>query len=215
MDKVACKVIDYTKTVKEERGMNKRIKKLRRQSIEAVERISVERAKLLTEFYKNSKETSIPIKRAKAFEYILLNKKITIYDGELIVGERGEEPKATPTYPEITLHKRKDLETLSSRPKVSYRVTDEVLKIYEKEIIPFWEGKTIREMIFKEVSQRWKDAFEAGVFTEFMEQRAPGHTVLDGKIYKKGMLDFIEEIDEQIGNLTLNMIERHLIKRKN
>ena len=201
MDKVACKVIDYTKTVKEERGMNKRIKKLRRQSIEAVERISVERAKLLTEFYKNSKETSVPIKRAKAFEYILLNKKITIYDGELIVGERGEEPKATPTYPEITLHKRKDLETLSSRPKVSYRVTDEVLKIYEKEIIPFWEGKTIREMIFKEVSQRWKDAFEAGVFTEFMEQRAPGHTVLDGKIYKKGMLDFIEEIDEQIGQL--------------
>ncbi len=201
MDKVACKVIDYTKTVKEERGMNKRIKKLRRQSIEAVERISVERAKLLTEFYKNSKETSVPIKRAKAFEYILLNKKITIYDGELIVGERGEEPKATPTYPEITLHKRKDLKALSSRPKVSYRVTDEVLKIYEKEIIPFWEGKTIREMIFKEVSQRWKDAFEAGVFTEFMEQRAPGHTVLDGKIYKKGMLDFIEEIDEQIGQL--------------
>ena len=214
MDNVACKVIDYTKIVKEDRGMNDRIKKLRRQSIEAVERISVERAKLLTDFYKNCKETSVPIKRAKAFEYILMNKKIAIYDGELIVGERGEEPKATPTYPEITLHRREDLEALNNRPKVSYKVSDEVFEIYEKEIIPFWEGKTIREMIFKEVPQRWKDAFEAGVFTEFMEQRAPGHTVLDGKIYKKGMLDFIEEIDEQIEKLDFEHDREALDKKK-
>ncbi len=201
MKNTACKVIDYTKIVKEERGMNDRIKKLRRQSIEALERISYERAKLLTDFYKNTKESSIPIKRAKAFEYILMNKKIAIYDGELIVGERGEEPKATPTYPEITFHRKQDLEALNNRPKVRYSVSQDVFDVYEKEIIPFWEGKTIREMIFSKVPQRWKYAFEAGVFTEFMEQRAPGHTVLDGKIYKKGMLDFIKEIDEEIEKL--------------
>ena len=32
------------------------------------------------------------------------------------------------------------------------------------------------------------------MFTEFMEQRAPGHTVLDDKIYSKGMLDFKADI---------------------
>ena len=41
---------------------------------------------------------------------------------------------------------------------------------------------------------RWRQAFEAGVFTEFMEQRAPGHTVADGKIYEKGLLDLKTEI---------------------
>ncbi len=214
MKETACKIIDYTKTVKEDRGMNDRIRKLRRQSIEAIERISAERALLLTQFYKNCKETSIPIKRAKAFEYILMNKKIAIYDGELIVGERGEAPKATPTYPEITLHRREDLEALNNRPKVSYKVSDEVFKIYEKEIIPYWEGKSIRDMIFKEVPQRWKDAFEAGVFTEFMEQRAPGHTVLDGKIYKKGMLDFIKEINEQIKKLDFEHDREALDKKE-
>ena len=40
----------------------------------------------------------------------------------------------------------------------------------------------------------WLDAYEAGIFTEFMEQRAPGHTVLDDKIYHKGMLDFKADI---------------------
>jgi formate C-acetyltransferase len=45
------------------------------------------------------------------------------------------------------------------------------------------------------MSEKWKDAYEAGIFTEFMEQRAPGHTVLDGKIYKKGFLEFKMDIE--------------------
>ena len=203
MQKSSCKIIDYTKIVKEDRGMNDRIKKLRRQSIEKQETISHERALLLTEFYKNCKETSIPIKRAKAFEYILLNKKIFINDGELIVGERGDDIKATPTYPEITLHSLEDLRVLNDREKVSYKVSEETFKVYEEEIIPYWKGKTIREKIFESLPQRWKDAFEAGVFTEFMEQRSPGHTVLDDKIYKKGLLNFIKEIDERIASFDI------------
>ncbi len=47
----------------------------------------------------------------------------------------------------------------------------------------------------------WKNAYEAGLFTEFMEQRAPGHTVLDGKIYQKGLLDFKKEIVEHLDSL--------------
>jgi len=34
-----------------------------------------------------------------------------------------------------------------------------------------------------------------------MEQRAPGHTCMDGKIYRKGMLDFKREIEEEIAKL--------------
>ncbi len=200
-NKTSCKIIDYTHIVKEEKGMNERIKKLRKQSIEASESISKERAELLTEFYKNTNENSIPIKRAKAFEYILNNKTICVNDGELIVGERGERPKATPTYPEITLHSLEDLRVLNDREKVSYKVSDGVFELYEKEIIPYWSGKTVRDMIFEEVDTEWIDAFEAGVFTEFMEQRAPGHTVLDGKIYKKGMKDFIKDIDDALSAL--------------
>jgi trans-4-hydroxy-L-proline dehydratase len=34
--------------------------------------------------------------------------------------------------------------------------------------------------------REWRAAYEAGLFTEFMEQRAPGHTALDGTIYQNG-----------------------------
>jgi formate C-acetyltransferase len=46
------------------------------------------------------------------------------------------------------------------------------------------------------MEQKWHQAFNAGVFTEFMEQRAPGHAILDDKIYCKGMLDFKKTIAE-------------------
>ena len=181
--------------------MNERVTKLRQQSLEAVPRISVERARLTTEFYKNAGLNSAPMERALAFKHIHENKTICINAGELIVGERGPVPKATPSYPELCCHSLEDLEILNSRPKTSYAVDDETKKIYEEEIIPFWRGRSIRDRIFEEMSDAWKDAYECGIFTEFMEQRAPGHTVLDDKIYHKGMLDFIADIDNSLSSL--------------
>lgn len=187
--------------------MNNRIKQLREQSTEAIPYMSAERATLLTEFYKSQEATqlSVPVKRAMAFKYILDNKKICINPQELIVGERGPAPQATPTFPEISLHSLNDLEILDSRKKVSFKVNEETRNIYEEKIIPYWKGKSIRDQIFSELPEEWINSYNAGVFTEFQEQRAPGHTVLDNKIYKKGFLDFISGINES----------RHQIKISN
>jgi len=183
--------------------MNERIRKLREQSLSALPAVSSERAVLITEFYKSGKaETvSVPVARALAFKYILEHKDLCINDGELIVGERGQAPKATPTYPEVCIHTENDLEILDSRPKVSFKVSDETKKIFADVIRPFWQGKSIRERMFKSLDPEWITAYEAGIFTEFMEQRAPGHTVLDKKIYYKGMLDFNKDIEDAINNL--------------
>ena len=177
-------------------NISPRVKKLREQSLNAVEKLSAERALLITQFYKSeeARELSAPVKRAKAFEYILRNKKLCINEGELIVGERGPAPKETPTYPEISLHTMKDLEILNSREKVFFRVDDEVKTIYEKEIIPFWKGKSNRDRIMSRMTPEWLNAYEAGVFTEFQEQRAPGHTVLGYRMFRKGFTAVKEEI---------------------
>ena len=183
--------------------MTERIKKLREQSINAVNKLSAERAMLVTEFYKSeaARELSTPVKRALCFKYILENKYVCINDNELIVGERGPEPKAAPTYPEICLHSLEDLDMLDTRPKVSFKVSGEVKKIYKEIIIPHWKGKSNRDKIMNGVPPEWLKAFKTGMFTEFMEQRAPGHTVADGKIYKKGMLDFKNDIKLSIEKL--------------
>jgi trans-4-hydroxy-L-proline dehydratase len=186
--------------------MNNRIKNLRQASLNAINSISVERAKLLTDFYKSGSANglSIPVTRALALKYVFENKEICINPGELIVGERGPNPKATPTYPEVCLHTLDDLNVLNERKKVSFKSESKVFETYEKEIIPFWKGKSIREKIMNEMDEEWKNAYSAGVFTEFQEQRAPGHTVAGKKIYKKGMLDFKNEIQDSIDILDYN-----------
>jgi len=183
--------------------MNDRVKRLREQSLNAVNRISPERALLVTEFYKTGidRELSVPLMRAYTLKYILEHKALCINDGELIVGERGPAPKAVPTYPEITLHTLKDLGILDTRQKVSFKVDAATKNIYKNKVIPFWHGKSNRDRIMRAMPPEWLDAYHSGVFTEFQEQRAPGHTVAGGKIYQKGMLDLIEEIRKTRDNL--------------
>ncbi|NIM65410.1 MAG: formate C-acetyltransferase/glycerol dehydratase family glycyl radical enzyme [Candidatus Latescibacteria bacterium] len=183
--------------------MNERIKRLRQQSLDAVPYISMERAELLTRFYESetAERVSVPVARAFAFKYLLENKQLCINEGELIVGERGPAPKATPTYPEICTHTMNDFDVLHNREKVSFNVTDDAREIQAERIIPFWSGRSIRDRIFGEVDEEWKAAYDAGIFTEFMEQRAPGHTVLDNKIYKKGFLDFRKDIQLSLQDL--------------
>ena len=185
--------------------MNSRIKKLREGSLRAVNRLSAERGLLVTQFYKevSAVEDSVPVQRARAFEYILRHKSICINEGELIVGERGPAPKATPTYPEINLHSLKDLEILNGRKKVSFRVDEETRRTYEEVIIPYWTGRTNRERIFRNMEPAWIEAYNAGVFTEFQEQRAPGHTVLGNKIYSRGMEDLIQDVQDTLKGLDI------------
>lgn len=182
--------------------MNDRIRRLREESLKARPAISPERARLLTRFYRDyAGRDPIPTERARSFQYLCAHKSIHIGEGELIVGERGPAPKATPTFPELTCHSLEDLALLNSREKTSYAVSDETMTVYEREILPFWRGRSVRDRIFAALSEEWKAAYEAGVFTEFMEQRAPGHTVADGKIYRKGLRDFQEDIARTVSGL--------------
>ncbi len=182
--------------------MNARTARLRQQSLDAKPSISPERAVLITDFYRaNEGRYSVPVMRARAFHWLCERKSVFIGDGELIVGERGPAPKQVPTFPELTCHSLEDLEILDSRPKTSYAVDAACLAAYRDRVIPYWRGRSMRDRIFDQMAPEWRQAYDAGMFTEFMEQRAPGHTVLDGKIYGKGITGFKEDIARAIGAL--------------
>ncbi len=183
-------------------AMSERVARLRQESLDAVPTLSSERAELVTEFYRqNHSLVSVPVQRALAFRYLMEHKAIYLGEGELIVGEKGPWPKAVPTYPELCCHSLEDLEILNAREKTSYRVGEAVRRVYRDTIIPFWRGRTMRERIFQEMTEDWRAAYEAGIFTEFMEQRSPGHTVLDGKIYRRGLLDLKRDIERALAAL--------------
>ena len=183
-------------------GMNDRIKRLHQESLDTPATLSIERALIETAFYKeNYGKYPIAILRAKNFYEICKKKTLYIGKDELIVGERGPLPKAVPTFPELTCHSVEDLHVLNTRELQPYLISQEDIDIYEKEVIPYWAGKTQRERIFNHVSKEWEEAYHAGVFTEFMEQRAAGHTAMDGKMYRRGLLDVKKIIADEIAAL--------------
>ena len=185
-----------------DRGMNERVRMLRKQSVEAVPSLSIERAVLLTDAYEKYEGTvETPILRALSFKHILENKQICINDGELIVGEKGERPQTSPTFPELCCHTLEDMDVMDKRERIFFKVSSEARKIQEERIIPYWKNRSIRKRILDRMTPEWKDCYESGMFTEFMEQRGPGHTVADGKMYKKGFMDFKDDIKAEIDAL--------------
>lgn len=177
--------------------MNERVARLREKSFNAQPSISVERAVIETEFYQeNYGKYPLPVLRGLNFKNLCAKQTIYIDDDELIVAERGPAPKAVSTFPELTIHSAEDLRILDTRDMSRYAVAEEDIRTYEEKVIPYWMGRSMRDRAFANIPQEWKDLYEAGTFTEFLEQRAPGHTTLDGTIYRKGMLDFKREIAE-------------------
>ena len=205
MEKTAVKIAEeIEKRRSGVKPINERIKKLRDQSVTAKVKVSVERAKLITDFYRANapKTVSYPVLRALAFKCLMENCSLTVEEGQLIVGIRGTGPQEVPTYPEICVHTLDDFETLANRENMPFEVDDLTRKIYAEEVIPFWQNYAMRDIIFQSLPREWIDAYEAGIWTEFMEQRAPGHTSGGSRVFQTGVLEIKKRIVEKMQELS-------------
>lgn len=186
----------------EERGMNQRIQALRKQSVTTQPHIDMERAKSETETYKKYEgQLSVPELRAQVLYDYFSTKTLYIGEGELIVGEKGDGPQASPTFPELCCHTVQDMQVMNDRELINFTVRPEDMEYQSTCVIPYWDKRSTRSRILANMSPAWKDCYEAGIFTEFMEQRGPGHTVGSVKIYEKGFLDYKEDIQASIDAL--------------
>lgn len=184
------------------RGMNERVQRLREQSVTTPVHIDLERAKIETDFYKeNDGKYSVPVMRAMTLKEYFSKKTLYFGDDELILGEKGKNPQASPTFPELCCHSEEDMKVMSERKLVSFHTTEEDRKMQAAEIIPFWKGRTIREKLLSRMTPEWHDCYEAGIFTEFMEQRGPGHTCGGEQVFTTGYLDYKEKIKKTMDAL--------------
>lgn len=182
-----------------QRGMNERIRRLREQSVNTPPRLYLERADLETDVYiKYEGTVSVPELRALTLKHVMENKRLCINDGELIVGEKGDGPQSAPTFPELCCHTMEDMQLMNDRELISFKVSEADLKLQKEKIIPYWENRSIRHKILESVTSKWKECYESGIFTEFMEQRGPGHTVGSENIFLKGFLERKADIQQAI-----------------
>jgi pyruvate formate-lyase/glycerol dehydratase family glycyl radical enzyme len=131
-------------------GRRSRIEALRKRVTSGLPQFCVERARLVTESYRQT-EGEIPvIRRAKALEYILTHMTIGIGEGELIVGNLVEtvEGRGVVILPEYSCDWLEDeLNTMAKREVDQAFITEEDKRTI-RELIPFWKGKTVKEKSF-------------------------------------------------------------------
>ena len=122
-----------------------RITKLREKSFTYPPTICIERARIVTKFYADDGNKSLPLilKRARAFREILNQLTISVNEDELLVGSLASKPKSYPVIPEsLGAIIANELDDITSREYDRLNISDADKKELIEEILPQWKGQS-------------------------------------------------------------------------
>lgn len=187
-------------TSREERTefLNERMRKI-------VPEIGVERARLVTESYKQTEGEPYIIRCAKALKYILENMTIFIDEKELIVGNHAEKPRCAPMFPEFGIFDQKELDLMPVRKVDTLQISKEDKEYLLNDIFPYWKNISTGERakyFFSEELLRNLDT-QYRVFNPLSRTRSGhGHYLPDiKKIVDHGFCSVEEQAKEHLASL--------------
>ncbi len=156
--------------------MNPRIARLKEAFLDSPRQVDTERAVIVTESWRRSEGTPPVLRKARAFADLLDAMTVVIRDDELIVGNQTKNRRGVPLFPEYAVDWiRSDMDEFMTRRGDRFFVTGEQKKTM-REIIPFWEGRCLRDKIVAATPGDLKDVLRHGVFVnENYTMSGPGH----------------------------------------
>ncbi|MFV0363293.1 MAG: glycyl radical protein [Suipraeoptans sp.] len=163
--------------------------------------ICIDRARLVTDFYKRPSMEPFILQRAKAFKHVLENKEIFIDDDSILAGHMASRMHAVPVFPEMSAWLREDLETLDTRKYDNFQFLsgekDELRKI-----VADWEGGTFGDLTNAQITEEEWDLLKIGVFTKGISQLSTMNIAPDyDEMVKKGYRYYIDQCKEQLAAL--------------
>jgi len=183
--------------------ISRRIELLKNQLFENKREVSLERALLYTESYKQTVDESAIIRRAKATANILHNVEISIRAEELIVGNRTPNPRSGVISPEMDPYWINDeLDTLESRPQDPFFISEEDKKIYREVLYPYWSGKSLKDFINKRLTPEERAPSDLDIFKLNQTDKGQGHIIPNfEKLLNSGLGQILQQ--------TLVLSEKH------
>jgi formate C-acetyltransferase len=186
-----------------------RVNRLRQTFLNRPYDIDVERLRLVTEAYKKHETAPRKLQCAYAFENILMNTTLYIYDEDLILGEIAAPAKASPIYPEFSVSWIVD-EILNSpfekRSNDQFYIRNEEERKEILELCKYWEGKSINELITSRLDQEQKIGSHMGekIFqTNNYHFAGIGHFAIDyNKLMTLGYDGVIAQVKKYLENLS-------------
>lgn len=142
-----------------------RVNRLRQTFLDRPYDVDVERLRLVTEAYKHHESAPRILQCAYAFENILLNTTLNIYDEDLILGEIAAPAKASPIYPEFSVDWIID-EILNApfeeRSNDQFYIRNDEDRAEILELCEYWKGKSANEFITANLDEDQKKGSHMG-----------------------------------------------------
>lgn len=206
--------------LKEDSYREKRIQLLRDEIVEGNDgkrgEISIDRAKLLTESYRETEGEAPVIRRAKAFRHVLENIGIYVPEGQLLMGYPSSKKNGVEIEPEfhsawllneteINGTVMREIDSIPIREFIEFHFKPEDKTVLEEEIIPYWKERTLHAGTVKmleryrpEAIDYWNDSFTSFPVTRI----GLCHTIQDYRsVVYRGYRSFRAEIQEEISKI--------------
>jgi pyruvate formate-lyase/glycerol dehydratase family glycyl radical enzyme len=196
---------------------SERVKRLRENILPKTPRVCIERARYITEAYKENEDQPIYIKRARAVEKILNNMTVYIKASELIVGNQACEERTAPIFPEYAVEWiEEELEqkgNFNQREGDNFYLPEENIDELLK-IIQYWKGKTLREKCYRIMPEEVKSAIQVkAIHGEGNITSGDGHIVPDfEKALQIGLQGIIIEAQQELDKLDIS--ENDALRKK-
>ncbi|MCJ7684569.1 MAG: hypothetical protein MUO68_09770, partial [Desulfobacteraceae bacterium] len=190
-----------------------RVRKAKKRVLTSME-ICLERAKAHMKATKKYKDEPMVIQRARIFETYLRDKTIHILEDELLVGNVTSKIRGGSFAPEMVNFVDKELDDpvrdFQVRPLDKFIITPEQRRELREELIPYFKGKTLSDIVLKRVDQEIKDkAFSETacdphipVIGDLSLTKDLGHQVVNyEKVLYKGLKGIREEVEHYMAEL--------------
>lgn len=186
-----------------------RVNELRQTFLDRPYDVDVERLRLVTESYQQHQSDSRKLQCAYAFENVLLNTKLYIYDKDLIVGEIAAPAKAAPIYPEFSVNWIIDEirnHPFEERAHDKFFIRNDAERQEILDLCEWWKGKTIDDRLQASLEEEQLKGSEVGekIFqTNLYHYAGVGHLAIDyAKLMKVGYVGLIQEAKEHLNQLS-------------
>ena len=192
-----------------------RVNYLRQKFLDEKYWIDIERLRLVTETYKKY-ENKVPRKIlcARAFENVLLNTTLYIYDQDLIVGEIAAPAKASPIFSEFSVNwiiDEIENSPFEERAHDEFYIRNDEERAEIVELCKWWQGRTVADLIESRLNEDQLKGSEVGekIFqTNLYHYAGAGHLAIDYKhLMSVGFDGLIQKAQEKIQQLSMRDVE--------
>ena len=179
--------------------MSPRVTALRETLLDTMPSVCVERARLVTEAYKNYGFLPPVLRRAHALEHVLENMTVYIQPGEIIVGNQASRPRAAPIFPEYSTDWiAPEIDEISQRPADRFTVSPQVKRELLEDILPYWQGTTLYDRARSQMPEAVWTAQDIGVISGRGNiTSGDGHIIVDiPRVLNGGLESFIAQAEQ-------------------